>query len=438
MTLFPAEIIKKKRSGQTLTREEIEFFIGSYVADQLPDYQMAALLMAIFFKGMTPDETFVLTDVMMKSGRVLDFSYLSSPSVDKHSTGGVGDKTSMILAPIVAAAGVPVPMIAGRGLGHTGGTLDKLEAIPGMSVQLDIPQFQKQVETLGVAMIGQTEDICPADKRIYALRDVSGTVESLPLICASIMSKKLAEGMQGLVLDVKFGTGAFMKSKEDCERLATGLMSIAKLMGKKVRALLTNMNQPLGLMAGNALEILECVQIFKQENHSLVPLNKTLDADELSRELSAHMLVLGEKAKDTLAAREQVDQLIQSGKAFEVFEKMVHAQGGRLSDLPLPQQSYQITASENGYISGFECEQIGLAGIALKAGRLTKADAIDPVAGIATHKKVGEPVEKGEPLFTLYSSSTQHFAEAAKMLQKAVNLSQNTPSTEPLIWKVLQ
>ena len=370
MVFLPAEIIKKKRNGLSLSEEEITLFIKSYTDGSVPEYQMSALLMAIYFKGMTETETLSLTKAMLYSGIVVDLKTIKSFKVDKHSTGGVGDKTSLILAPIVAAVGLSVPMISGRGLGHTGGTLDKLESIPGFNTQLSIPEFIECLEKFNLCFIGQTKDICPADKKIYALRDVTATVESLPLICASIMSKKIAEGIDGLVLDVKFGTGAFMKTAAQAEELALNLMAIAKGYHKKVAALLTNMNQPLGRYAGNSLEVQECLAIMKNETY-IGANGKDMYADtrELSLQLSAMMLWLG-KAGSSLEDCYHLAQVsLSSGRAYEKFIEITKAQGGKISELPKPKNSRQVLAASDGYIENMQTEKIGIACLQLKAGR---------------------------------------------------------------------
>ena len=325
-----AELIKKKRSGLEHTREEIEFIIHGFTAGLLPDYQMSAWLMAVYFKGMTPKETASLTEVMLHSGRVLDFTNAKSLAVDKHSTGGVGDKTSMILAPIAAAAGCTVPMIAGRGLGHTGGTLDKLESIPGFNVFLSLDQFAAQVKSIGVAIIGQTGEICPADKKIYALRDVTATVESFALICASIMSKKIAEGIGALVLDVKFGSGAFMKTLEEADQLATKLMDIGTAHGKKVAVLLTDMEQPLGRFIGNSLEIAECVAILKNDEFMGRGRDDFEDCRELSLALAGQMIWLSGLASSADQGYEKARKVLEDGSAYAKFEDICRAQGGNL------------------------------------------------------------------------------------------------------------
>jgi pyrimidine-nucleoside phosphorylase len=435
-TFLPAELIKKKRSGLEHTREEIQFLVDGFVKGTLPDYQMSAWLMAVYFRGMTAPETATLTEVMLHSGRVLDFSKARSLAVDKHSTGGVGDKTSMILAPIAAAAGVTVPMIAGRGLGHTGGTLDKLEAIPGFSVSLSLDQFEKQVSAVGVSIIGQTVEICPADKKIYALRDVTATVESLPLICASIMSKKIAEGIGALVLDVKFGSGAFMKTMEDADLLATKLMEIGKAHGKKVASLLTNMEQPLGRFIGNSLEIGECVAILRGAD--FMGRGDFDDCRELSLELAGHMIWLGGLARDAREGYEKAVAVLEDGSALRKFEEICKAQGGSLAELPLPQARMDVLAENDGFVSAIDTEQIGYAALALGAGRLKSSDELDLTAGIEIHRKLGEPVRKGERLYTLFvrdSSLAGKFADARNRVLSATTISLQKPTVAALIAK---
>ncbi len=433
MSYFPAELIKKKRAGRTHDRRELEFLVNGFVAGDIPDYQMAAWLMAVYFNGMTGPETVDLTSVMLRSGRVLDFSSLGRPAVDKHSTGGVGDKTSLILAPLVAAAGVPVPMIAGRGLGHTGGTLDKLEAIPGFRIGLSLDEFKKQVDSFGAAIIGQTAEICPADKRIYALRDVTATVESQPLICASIMSKKLAEGIDGLVLDVKHGSGAFMKTVEQADELATKLMGIGASHGKKVAALLTRMDEPLGRFIGNAVEVGECVAILKNEPYLGRAPSEFADTTELTLELAGAMIWLGGGAPTLEAGRATASGLLTSGEAWEAFAALCRRQGGDLDRLPVPTARVEVKARASGYVAAFDAEKIGLAAIALGGGRLKTTDTIDPVAGIETHRKLGDGIREGETLFTLLGSSSSGFAQAEAMLSSATTISLQKPVVPSLI-----
>ncbi len=429
---FPAEIIKAKRNGRELTEEEISFFILGYTKNQIPDYQMSALLMAIYFKGMSQTETLALTRTMIASGRVMTFPRTPEFKVDKHSTGGVGDKTSLILGPIVASLGIPVPMISGRGLGHTGGTLDKLESIPGFNTQLSLDDFEKMIFENKISFIGQTLDICPADKKIYALRDVTATIESLPLICASIMSKKLAEGADGLVLDVKWGSGAFMKSASDAEKLALSLQKIARGAGKKCTALITDMNQPLGRFAGNSLETFECLEIMRGETHPLY-----VDTRELSVALSAHMVLLANKAQHYDEAYELCAKQLESGAAFEKFQEMVKIQGGRLAELPMALSKEDVLAEADGFIQSFETEKIGLAGIALKAGRLRTEDHIEPTAGLEFYKKVGDSVKKGEKLFTIFGADSSLFTHASQLLRKSVQISLQKTEPMDLIVKTL-
>ncbi|WP_413559147.1 thymidine phosphorylase [Bdellovibrio sp. HCB209] len=438
MSFLPAEIIKKKRNGGTLTSDEIEEFILGYARGSIPDYQMSALLMAIFFKGMTKDETLGLTKAMLHSGEVVDFSSVKGFKVDKHSTGGVGDKTSLILGPIVAAAGAPVPMISGRGLGHTGGTLDKLEAIPGFNTQKSLPEFIELVRTNNICFIGQTKEICPADKKIYALRDVTATVESLPLICASIMSKKLAEGIDGLVLDVKYGSGAFMKTPALAEELAVNLMNIAKGYGKKVTALLTNMDQPLGRFAGNSLEVDECVAIMKNEKF-IGPHGYDLyeDTRELSLRLSAHMLLLAGIGKTEEESYKIALETLTSGKAMAKFEELCKIHGGDLRNVPKPKHSLTISADKAGYVQGFHTESIGVAGILIKAGRAQTTDVIAPTAGIEFHAKVGDEVKVGDTLFTLHGDDKDLLTSAVPMLKSAITISLQKVAKPSLILKVL-
>ncbi|MCM2280320.1 MAG: thymidine phosphorylase [Bdellovibrionaceae bacterium] len=435
MTYFPAELIKKKRAGLAHDRAELEFLINGFVAGTIPDYQMAAWLMAVFFKGMTATETSELTHVMLHSGRTLDFSSLHKPVVDKHSTGGVGDKTSLILAPLVAAAGIPVPMIAGRGLGHTGGTLDKLEALPGFRIALSLDEFQAQVAALGTALTGQTAEICPADKRIYALRDVTGTIESLPLICASIMSKKLAEGINGLVLDVKHGSGAFMKTVEQADLLADKLMEIGQHHGKRVIALLTRMDEPLGRFIGNAVEVGECIAIMKNEPYLGRPPEDFADTRELTLELAAAMLWVGGASPSLEHGRAQAEDLLVSGKAWQKFAEICRAQGGQLEQLPTPTVRQVVRSTANGYVAAYDTEKLGLAAIAMGGGRLKTSDVIDPVAGIEVHKKLGDAVVEGETLFTLLGGSRRSFDEASAMVVAATTISLQKPVVPSLITK---
>lgn len=437
--MLPAEIIKKKRNNLELSPEEIEFFIDSYTAGRIPDYQMSALLMAIYFNGMGPRETVALTHTMLYSGIVVDTSSIKGFKVDKHSTGGVGDKTSLILGPVVAAAGVYVPMISGRGLGHTGGTLDKLESIPGFNTQQSLEKFIEITKKIGTCFIGQTKEICPADKKIYALRDVTATIESFPLICASIMSKKIAEGIDGLVLDVKFGTGAFMKNVSDAHHLAKELMNIAKSYNKKIVSVISSMNQPLGKYAGNVLEVVECVEIM-QNKTAIGPHGHDLYADtrELSLQLSAQMIHLSGKTKSLKEAYDLAIEMLVSGKALKVFERMCEEQGGNLSALVLPTHKTEVRAKTSGYVSEFHVEKIGIAGIIMKAGRLKAEDHINPTSGIEFHVKIGDPVKEGDVIYTVHDDDVRHFAAAVHMLEQTYEISLQKPAPHVLIESVME
>ena len=378
------DLIRKKRDGSELAAAEIEFLIRAYTQGNVPDYQIAAWLMAVLLRGMTGAETAALTDVMLHSGEVIDLAFLPAKKVDKHSTGGVGDKTSLVLAPLVAAGGVYVPMISGRGLGHTGGTLDKLESIPGFRVGLPVPEFHRVLESCGCAMIGQTAEIAPADRKLYALRDVTGTVESPYLICASIMSKKLAEGSDALVLDVKTGSGAFMKKEEDAVFLADLMVETGERMGKRMVALITNMDQPLGVMVGNALEVRECIDVL----HGRGP----VDLRELCLHLAAWMFHLGGVSNTVAHGKQKAEELITSGKAFARFRQMVEMQGGDVATiddparLPEAKHRVEVKSPSAGYVTAIHCEQVGTACVILGGGRERKEDSIDPAVGIAVHK----------------------------------------------------
>jgi len=429
------DLIRQKREGGELTREQINFLIEGYTRGEIPDYQVSALLMAIVWRGMTHSEIAVLTDAMLRSGQTLDLSDLPGKKVDKHSTGGVGDKTSLVLAPLAAAAGVVVPMISGRGLGHTGGTLDKLEAIPGFNVNLSVADFRRVLETCGCAMIGQTAEIAPADRKLYALRDVTGTVESPYLICASIMSKKLAEGIDGLVLDVKTGSGAFMKSEKDAAFLAELMVETGERMGKQMVALITDMDQPLGHMIGNALEVVEVVEVLKGKGPE--------DLRELCLELGAWMLYLGAASKTVAEGKERCAKLISSGDALKKFQKMVELQGGdpRVIDdarrLPQAQHSLQVLCAKSGYISAMQCEQIGTACVILGGGRERKEDSVDPAVGIVLHKKVGDRVAAGEPLATIHYNAEPKAVRARQLIESSVEIAAAAPAKRPLVHKVI-
>lgn len=396
------DIIDKKRNGGELTQEEIQTFVDGVVSGEIPDYQTSAFLMATYFKDMTDAERSELTMAMMKSGDHLDLSSIPGLKVDKHSTGGVGDKTSIPLAPIVAALGIPVPMISGRGLGHTGGTLDKLEAIPGYQVEISESDFLKQVRDQGLAIVGATGNIAPADKKIYALRDVTDTVDSIPLIASSIMSKKIASGTDALVIDVKTGAGAFMKTLEDSRKLAKALVGIGKGVGMDCMAIISDMNQPLGNAIGNALEIKESIDLLKGQAPA--------DITELVMTLGAHMVVMSGKADDLETARAMCEKTITDGSALQKFGDMVAAQGGdrNVIDHPeiMPQAKFKIElpAKTSGVVSKVEADEMGIASMLLGGGRQKADDQLDYAVGIMMNKKVGDPVKAGESLLTIYSN----------------------------------
>jgi len=436
--MLPAEIIKKKRNNLELSPAEIEYFISAYTKGAIPDYQMSALLMAIYFNGMNDAETVSLTKCMLYSGTTVDTSLIKGFKVDKHSTGGVGDKTSLILGPIVAAAGVFVPMISGRGLGHTGGTLDKLESIPGFNTQQSLQRFVEIIKKIGTSFIGQTSEICPADKKIYALRDVTATIESFPLICASIMSKKLAEGIDGLVLDVKFGSGAFMKDVVAAKALARALMNIGHSYNKKIVAVISSMNQPLGKYSGNALEVFECVEIMKNKKAvSAAGDDLYTDTRELSLQLAAHMIHLSGKTKSIIDAHTLAKSKLESGEALKIFEQLCVEQGGQLAHLKFPEKKLEMHAKTAGYISNFNVEKIGLAGIILRAGRAKADDTISPTAGIEFHVKIGDYVKNNDLIYTIRGDEPELFNEAAEMLATSYQISLQKPATHVLISEIL-
>jgi pyrimidine-nucleoside phosphorylase len=422
------DLIRKKRDGQALAREEIFDFVARYTRGEIPDYQASALLMVVFFRGLDSRETADLTEAMMRSGEVLDFSEIPLPKADKHSTGGVGDKTSLVIAPVAAAGGLAVPMVSGRGLGHTGGTLDKLEAIPGFNTRLTLKEFRGVLVECGLGLIGQTEEFAPADRKLYALRDVTATVESLPLICASILSKKLAEGIRALVLDVKTGSGAFMKKLEDSRSLAGRMVEIGTACGARVRALITDMNQPLGIAVGNSLEVIECLETLQGRGPR--------DLVELSRELTARMFFLGGVENSLDGARARFDSVIASGKGMEKFAQVIAAQGGDArvvedySRLPSAQYEDSFVAAQDGFIAELEAETIGRASMALGAGRERLDSVIDPAVGIVFEKKVGDAVSTGERICSLFVNDRSRLARARQMLAQAIRISPE-PSQPP-------
>jgi len=430
------DVIRKKRDGGELTLREIEALVNGYTRGDIPDYQASAWLMATLLKGMTRGETASLTDTMLRSGEVLDLSGLPSRKVDKHSTGGVGDKTSLVLAPLAAAGGLTVPMISGRGLGHTGGTLDKLESIPGFNVNLPVAQFRKILSTCGCCMIGQTAEIAPADRKLYALRDVTGTVESPFLICASIMSKKLAEGIDALVLDVKTGSGAFMKNEKDAAYLAELMVETGERMGKKMAALITDMDQPLGRYVGNSLEVVEVLEVLRGEGQH--------DLRELCLELAAWMFLLGERVGTIEEGKQLSAKLIRSGEALERFREMVRLKGGdaRVIDdpkrLPQARSTLDAVSAKSGYVTAIQCEQAGTACVILGGGRERKEDAVDPAVGFILHKKVGDRVAAGEPLCTVHYNSESLGARARTILLESFEIGEAPPATKrPLVHRVI-
>lgn len=429
--MLPKWIIEKKRDGHPLTEEEIRFFIEGYTQEKIPDYQMAALAMAVYFQGMTFDEVAALTDSMMRSAKLLDTSSISIPKVDKHSTGGIGDKVSLILAPLVACCGIAVPMISGRGLGITGGTLDKLESIPGYRTNLSTDEFLEVVKKCGCSIIGQTAELAPADKKLYALRDVTGTVPSIPLIAASIMSKKLAEGIDALVLDVKWGKGAFMKTLDHARELARTMVEIGHRMNKGMAAIITDMNQPLGRAAGNAVEIIESVETLQGRGPA--------DLIEVEKELAAHMLILGGRAGERGEAFEMLQKHIDSGDAFEKFKEMVRLHGGvveALEDttrLPVARIRFEYPAPESGYVAEVNAELIGKACVVLGAGRSRVGDSIDHAVGITGIIKIGDHVEKGQPLLTVHANDQARLDQAISFLEGAFKFSPERQSPPPLI-----
>jgi pyrimidine-nucleoside phosphorylase len=438
--MTPSWIIQKKRDGKELKNEEIRFFIQGLSSGEIADYQATAFLMAVYFRGMTLNETVALTEAMLKSGDHYDLSKIPGTKVDKHSTGGVGDKVSLILAPLAAACGLKVPMMAGRGLGFSGGTLDKLEAISGFNVNLDQARFFDVLSEVGCSIIGQTAKIAPADKKLYALRDVTGTVECIPLIVASILSKKLAEGADALVLDVKVGSGAFMKSKSQAQKLAKALVQVAKKMKLPCRAVLTNMNQPLGYAVGNAIEVQECIEILKNEKTNEL---SSADLKELTIQLCAHMLQLGGVSKNLNEGRKLAHSRLADGSAWEVFQNLVRAQGGDVSQINAPtglsSQLPRITwnAKKKGFIHKINTENIGRILIELGGGRKKASDSIDPSVGMIFHKKLGSKVQMNEPLVTLYSQKNIDLTHLESLFHQSIEISSTRKSVPKLIFEII-
>ena len=424
-------IIRKKRDGEVLSREEISFLVDRYTKDELPDYQMSAFLMAAYLNKLNGDEAAALTHAMLHSGKVLDLSDIPGKKVDKHSTGGVGDKLSLILAPIVASYDVPVPMISGRGLGHTGGTLDKLESIPGFTVDISLEQYRQVLSKCKMVMAGQTEEIAPADKRLYALRDVTATVESIPLIASSIMSKKLAEGIDALVLDVKFGSGAFMKEHSDARKLAETLVAIGEDFGKETVAYLTNMNQPLGYKIGNWLEVEESMDALRGDGPE--------DVMEVTHTLAGTMIALGGKAKTVAEGIEKSREAVRNGQAFEKWLELTEAQGGDTEVLrdftkySRAAHSFEIEAPSDGYLTEMDAYSIGMASLELGAGRKTKSDSVDPAAGVELRRKAGDRLKKGETLAVGFTNNNKAIDTATDYLSDAFVISNRKADLKPMV-----
>jgi pyrimidine-nucleoside phosphorylase len=429
--MHPYELIQRKRDGGVLSSAEIEALMGGYTRGDVPDYQMAALCMAVFFQGLSDEELAAWTNAMLRSGEVLDLSDLPGVKVDKHSTGGVGDKVSLALAPLAAACGVRVPMISGRGLGHTGGTLDKLESIPGFQVDLSIESYRELVGSVGACLIGQTRTLAPADKKLYALRDVTATVECIPLIASSIMSKKLAEGIDALVLDVKVGSGAFMKTLGQARALARTLVGIGRRMNKKVVALLTDMEQPLGRAVGNALEVVEALDVLRGRAPE--------DLTECTLALTAPMLVLGRVAPDETAARAMLARAIADGSALAKFAEIVRAQGGDArvvadpSFLPRARRAVPIASLAEGYVEAIDAEAVGRAAVALGAGRETVDATIDPAVGFVLEAKLGDRVQRGQPLAVMHFNDERRAEEVERRIQRAYRVGAQRPAPRPLV-----
>lgn len=429
------DIIRKKRDGGELTREEIHFFVDGYVKEQIPDYQASALAMAVYFRGMTDEETAVLTDEMAHSGEMLDLSLFGDLSCDKHSTGGVGDKTSLIVGPIAAALGVKLPKMSGRGLGHTGGTVDKLESIPGYKTTLDTDAFLHQVDKIGMAIVGQSGELAPADKKLYALRDVTATVDSIPLITSSIMSKKLAAGAKNIVLDVKYGSGAFMKTLENAEMLARSMVRIGTLCGRNVAALITDMASPLGMAIGNSLEVTEAADILKN--------NTVSDLSVVSFRI-ASLLVSLAFGTDPEKAQKEVEECVRSGAAFKKMKEWITAQGGDAAYLDDPSRfprsrfAYDVVSPEEGYLDFADTQKIGSVSVLLGAGRMKKEDAIDLKAGILLCKKRGDLIQRGDVLCTLYTDKQEVLPGAAELFLSALSFSPDVLEERNRICRVIE
>ena len=435
----PQDVIRRKRDGANLSREEIEFFVAGVTSGRIADYQISALLMAIYLNGMDHDEQQALTEAMLNSGNILDFSAVPKPKADKHSTGGVGDKTSIIIAPLVAACGVCVPMISGRGLGHTGGTLDKLESIPGYRVNLSAVEFKNVLDEVGYAMAGQTAELAPADKKMYALRDATATVEAIPLIVASIISKKGAAGLDAMVIDVKVGNGAFMREAARAKALAHALVSTGNSCGIKTRALLTDMNQPLGRAVGNSIEIEECINILRGEASAAA--KPVLD---LSLDLCAHMLLLAKVEQRLEAAHRRLQDVLESGQALECLRRNIAAQGGepRVCDapesfLPLVSEFVKVESPRSGYISNVDTTEIGHAIAAIGGGRVRIEDNVNPAVGFVAELKIGDAVKAGDVIGVVYCADDSLASEAARRIQVAYQIGDQKPEPLQLVKEII-
>lgn len=429
------DLILKKRQGNTLTKEEIQWMIREYTDGKIPDYQMSAMMMAVCFQGLDKEETYELTMAMAQSGEMLDLSGIEGVKVDKHSTGGVGDKTSLALTPIVASLGIPVAKMSGRGLGHTGGTIDKLESIPGFSTQLTDEQFEEQVNSIGVSIMGQTKDLAAADKLLYALRDVTATVDQISLIASSIMSKKLAAGADAILLDVKTGSGAFMKEESEAVKLAQEMVDIGKSAGRKMTAVITNMDEPLGMAVGNILEVKEAIDTLKG--------NGPKDFTELVETLASHMLILGGIAEKFDEALSMVRGAVRDGKALDKFKQFVSAQGGdtRYIDHPeLFEQAHiieEIRSEQDGFVERINAQEIGICSLILGGGRETKDSQIDPAVGLVFSKKVADPVKKGDLLATIYGNDEEKVKQAVKHFKENFHIAKDQPEKPQMIKQVL-
>jgi pyrimidine-nucleoside phosphorylase len=430
------DIITRKRDGQELSREELDFFVGSFARGEIPDYQASAWAMAVLFRGMTGRETYELTRAMVATGQTLDLSRIAPHSVDKHSTGGVGDKTTLVVEPIVAACGVKVAKMSGRGLGYSGGTLDKLESIPGYRVELTTQQFLDQLERIGLVLCGQTVDLAPGDGKLYALRDVTGTVPSMPLIAASVMSKKVAAGARGIVLDVKVGTGAFMPTVPEAVEMARRMVDIGRRAGRRVVALISDMNQPLGQAVGNALEVIEALETLRGRGPS--------DLREHCLKVASHLLVLAGAARNVRQGTGLASEVIRSGAALGKFRALVEAQGGDPgviddpSRLPQAPHLHEVPATRSGYLARIDARVVGEASVALGAGRAEKGDPIDHRVGIIVHRKVGDAIRRGEPVFTIHAATSVGAEAARESLRKSLSYSSRRVRPLPLFYRTIR